>query len=47
MDGSKFTPQQIQRFKDDPVYYKSFIKATEEQVNGLFKVVSLIVYVKA
>ncbi|KAK5046735.1 hypothetical protein LTR84_007496 [Exophiala bonariae] len=38
MDGNKFTPQQIQRFRDDPVYYKSFIKATEEQVNALFKV---------
>ncbi|KIV97955.1 hypothetical protein PV10_01650 [Exophiala mesophila] len=38
MDGSKFTQQQIQRFRDDPIYYKSFIKATEEQVNGLFRV---------
>ncbi len=41
MDGNKFTPQQIERFSNNPVYYKSFIKATEEQVNALFKVVIL------
>ena len=41
MDGNKFTPQQIERFSNDRVYYKSFIKATEEQVNALFKVVIL------
>jgi len=39
MNGNKFTQQQINRFTKDPAYYKSFIKATEEQVNALFKVV--------
>lgn len=40
MDGDKFKPEQIERFKNDREYYRSFVKATEEQVNARFKTVS-------
>ncbi|KAJ5355635.1 hypothetical protein N7517_010244 [Penicillium concentricum] len=37
MDGEKFTPEQIEHFEQDREYYRSFIKATEEQVNARFR----------
>lgn len=40
MDGEKFTPEQIEHFEQDREYYRSFIKATEEQVNARFRTVS-------
>jgi hypothetical protein len=41
MDGDKFTPEQIERFEKDRDYYRSFIKATEEQVNSRFRTVRI------
>lgn len=35
-DDENFTPAQIEKFKADPVLYKSFVKAIEEQVNNNF-----------
>lgn len=39
MDGEKFTPEQMEHFEQDREYYRSFIKATEEQVNARFRTV--------
>lgn len=44
MDGHKFTPEQIERFRNNPSYYQAFVKATEEQVNARFRTVSHSVY---
>ena len=41
MDGDKFTPAQIAKFKADPEYYLEFVKAVEEEINGKFPIVSL------
>ncbi|KAJ4252527.1 hypothetical protein NW757_005969 [Fusarium falciforme] len=35
-ENSDFTEAQIERFKSDPVFYKKFVKAVEEVVNGNF-----------
>ncbi|KAL3484699.1 FAD/NAD(P)-binding domain-containing protein [Aspergillus germanicus] len=37
MDGNRFKPEQKERFANDPEYYKSFIRAIEEQVNARFR----------
>lgn len=39
-----FSKAQIERFKSDPVFYRKFIKAIEEVVNGNFPLVSPILY---
>lgn len=39
-----FSKAQIERFKSDPVFYRKFIKAIEEVVNGNFPLVSLILH---
>ncbi|KAF2014268.1 FAD/NAD(P)-binding domain-containing protein [Aaosphaeria arxii CBS 175.79] len=38
-EKGRFLPEQIQRFKLDPDFYLSFIKAVEEQVNNNFSIV--------
>jgi hypothetical protein len=40
MDGDKFTPAQIEKFKSDPEYYLAFVKAIEEEINSKFPLVS-------
>jgi len=44
MDGGKFTPKQIEKFKSDPRYYLQFVKAIEEEVNSRFPSVCPIFY---
>jgi hypothetical protein len=39
-ENSNFTDGQIERFKADPAFYKRFVKAVEEVVNGNFPLVS-------
>lgn len=39
-----FSKAQIERFKSDPVFYRKFIKAIEEVVNGNFPLVSPILH---
>jgi hypothetical protein len=41
MDGNWFKPEQNERFANDQEYYKSFIRAIEEQVNARFRTVLL------
>jgi adenylosuccinate synthase len=40
MDGDKFSPKQIEKFKSLPEYYLEFVKAVEEQINSRFPMVS-------
>lgn len=40
MDGDRFTPTQIEKFKSDPEYYLRFVKAIEEEINSKFPLVS-------
>lgn len=40
-ENEQFTPSQIAKFKADPAYYKRFVKAVEEQVNGNFPIVCI------
>ncbi|KAL3485044.1 FAD/NAD(P)-binding domain-containing protein [Aspergillus germanicus] len=35
-ENSDFTKAQIERFKSDPIFYRRFVKAVEEVVNGNF-----------
>lgn len=35
-----FTPEQIERFEKDAVFYREFLKATEKEVNSNFPIVS-------
>lgn len=35
-----FTPEQIQRFEDDPEFYRRFVKGIEKDTSGNFRVVS-------
>ncbi|PLB53855.1 FAD/NAD(P)-binding domain-containing protein [Aspergillus steynii IBT 23096] len=37
--NGKFTPQQIEKFRSDPVLYRRFVKAMEVRVNGNFPIV--------
>jgi hypothetical protein len=46
MDGAKFTPQQIEKFKASPAYYLEFVKAVEEEVNSKFPLVSLLPHLR-
>lgn len=39
-ENTDFTQAQIDRFKSDPAFYKKFVKAVEEVVNGNFPIVS-------
>lgn len=39
-ENADFTEAQIDRFKTDPIFYKKFVKAVEEVVNGNFPIVS-------
>ena len=41
-DKCDFTPTQIEKFKSDPAFYRTFVKQIEEDVNGNFPLVSLI-----
>lgn len=41
MDGDKFAPRQIQKFKASPEYYLEFVKAVEEEVNSKFPLACL------
>ena len=35
-----FTPEQIEKFKTDPEFYKKFVKLIEQDVNSNFPIVS-------
>ncbi|KAL4811851.1 hypothetical protein BDW67DRAFT_189249 [Aspergillus spinulosporus] len=37
-EEGNFTAEQIKRFKADPTFYKRFVKAVEEEVNGNFPI---------
>lgn len=41
-EEGNFTSVQIGRFKEDPEFYMTFVKAVEEQVNNNFQIVRLI-----
>lgn len=43
-ENSYFTKDQIERFKSDPEFYKKFVKAVEEVVNGNFPLVSCTLF---
>ena len=38
-EQENFTPSQIQKFKEDPKFYRTFVKAVEKDVNGNFPIV--------
>lgn len=38
-EQENFTPEQIRKFKEDPDFYKKFVKAVEKDVNGNFPIV--------
>ncbi|KAL0935781.1 monooxygenase [Colletotrichum truncatum] len=40
-EDQDFTPAQVQRFKTDPAFYRKFVKAVEEVVNGNFPLQTL------
>jgi cation diffusion facilitator CzcD-associated flavoprotein CzcO len=40
-EEGNFSAEHIERFKADPAFYKRFVKAVEEEVNGNFPIVSL------
>lgn len=40
-EKENFSAAQIERFKNDPVFYKKFIKAIERDIGGVFPLVSL------
>ena len=37
-----FTPSQVERFKSDPEFYKKFVKLIEQDVNGNFPIVRIL-----
>ncbi|EON96822.1 putative phenylacetone monooxygenase protein [Phaeoacremonium minimum UCRPA7] len=37
-EQENFTPEQIRKFKEDPDFYKKFVKAVEKDVNGNFPI---------
>ena len=37
-----FSEAQIEKFKNDPELYRSFVKTIEQDINGAFPVVSLL-----
>lgn len=39
-EKENFTPAQIERFKNDPQFYRRFVKAIERDIGGAFAVVS-------
>lgn len=39
-EKENFTPAQIERFKNDPEFYRRFVKAVEQDIAGTFAVVS-------
>ncbi|KAI8165834.1 FAD-binding monooxygenase moxY [Colletotrichum sp. SAR 10_70] len=41
-ENADFTEAQIDRFKTDPIFYKKFVKAVEEVVNGNFPIVTSV-----
>ncbi|KAI8300803.1 FAD-binding monooxygenase moxY [Colletotrichum sp. SAR11_59] len=45
-ENADFTEAQIQRFKTDPIFYKKFVKAVEEVVNGNFPIEKATEYMK-
>lgn len=44
-ENADFTEAQIERFKSDPEFYKKFVKAVEEVVNGNFPLVSRVMLI--
>ena len=36
-----FSPEQIERFKSQPEFYRDFVKTVEKEISGAFPVVSL------
>lgn len=44
MDGDKFTSAQIEKFKEDPELYNSFVKTIEKESNISFPIVSVHSY---
>lgn len=38
-EKENFSPEQIQRFKDDDVFYKRFVKSIEKDTGGNFSMV--------
>lgn len=36
-----FSPEQIEKFKSQPEFYRDFVKTVEKEINGAFPVVSL------
>ncbi len=39
-EKENFTPAQIERFTNDPVFYRKFVKIVEQDIGGFFPVVS-------
>ncbi|CAJ2501024.1 Uu.00g038770.m01.CDS01 [Anthostomella pinea] len=38
-EKENFTPTQIEKFKSDPTFYRKFVKAIEQDINGAFPIV--------
>jgi hypothetical protein len=39
-EHENFTPKQIEKFKSDPEFYRTFVKTIEQEVNSNFPIVS-------
>jgi hypothetical protein len=39
-----FTPDQIERFKSDPEFYREFVKTIEKDLNGAFSIVRTLAF---
>lgn len=39
-EKENFSPAQIERFTNDPVFYRKFVKVIERDISGVFPVVS-------
>jgi hypothetical protein len=39
-EKENFTPRQIEKFKNDPAFYRKFVKTVERDLSGAFAVVS-------
>lgn len=38
-----FSPEQIERFKSQPDFYRDFVKTVEKEISGAFPVVSSVI----
>lgn len=46
-EKENFSASQIAKFKSDPEFYKTFVKAIEKDINGAFPMVSVSTYCNA